>query len=67
MNQSKQTMEKQLNKNYGFEKEILGNAVESNVVSAEVSIHGMVHIGDCVFHADRETISVLSEYTQEKC
>lgn len=30
---------------------ILGESLESNVVAVEIRIHGMVNIGDIVFHA----------------
>ena len=29
---------------------LLGKALESNIVSVKIGIHGMIHVGDIVFH-----------------
>lgn len=33
-----------------FSRLILGQSLQSNIVSVEVGIHGMIHVGDIVFH-----------------
>lgn len=44
----------------------LGKALESNVVSVEVGIHGVVHIGNVVFHTVIDKFNQSSQCFKKK-
>lgn len=53
-----------------FSRLILGQSLQSNIVSVEVGIHGMIHVGDIVLHAEskeKNSIRYLHELEMSCC
>lgn len=51
-----------------FSRLILGQSLQSNIVSVEVGIHGMIHVGDTVLHAEsKEKNSIRYLHELESC
>lgn len=52
----------QTQKNFKFWSLLLGQSFQSNIISVEIGVHGMIHVGDIVFHAESKQNNTAIRY-----